>query len=82
MTDTQQLQRRRVDQIGQVSSDPLIVSGKLTIAGTRIMTPLVWEFHKAGDDDARSNEEYSHLHPEDIRAAIACEQMNRRKGAA
>lgn len=81
MTDTQQIQRRRADQVGQVSSDPLIVSGKPTIAGTRIMTSLIWEFHKAGYDDERINKEYPHLHPEDIRAAIAYEQTNRRKGA-
>jgi len=52
------------------------------IAGMRIAPEFVWSFHEARYTTEQIIEQYPHLHPEDVNAAIRCELSKRRQGAA
>jgi uncharacterized protein (DUF433 family) len=58
------------------------MSGVPVIAGTRIAPEFIWSFHEAGFTIEQIIEQYMHLHPEDVEAAIAYDVEKRRHGAA
>lgn len=68
--------------IGRISRDPRVMGGIDVIAGTRIAPSFVWSFHKAGYTTEQIIEQYPHLYPEDVDAAIRFEADKRREGAA
>jgi uncharacterized protein (DUF433 family) len=51
------------------------------IAGTRIMTSAIWNFHEAGYDADAIIEEYPRIKAADIRAALAFEAQRRKAKA-
>jgi uncharacterized protein (DUF433 family) len=73
------LRERAPEQIGRIDRNRYIADDQYTIAGTRIPTQAIWEFHAAGYSDQEIRRQYPHLAPEDVRAAIDFERERRRK---
>jgi uncharacterized protein (DUF433 family) len=71
------LERRDPETRGKIARHREIMSNRPVIAGTRIPTALIWDFHEAGYDEPRIVAEYPDLSPEDVRAAIAYEASAR-----
>jgi uncharacterized protein (DUF433 family) len=74
------LRDRQKDQIGQVSRNRYVVHNAWVLAGTRIPTTAIWNYHKAGYSATQIIKEYPRLTKSDVRAAIAFEK--RRQSAA
>jgi uncharacterized protein (DUF433 family) len=55
----------------RIQIDPAVMRGKPVIQGTRITVELILRKLAEGATEAELLEDYSHLTPEDIRAAIA-----------
>ena len=72
------LQRRAPDQIGKVVRNRYLVHNAPVLAGTRITTAAIWDFHQAGYDADAIMREYPTLKRRDIQAAIRYEQGRRR----
>lgn len=75
------LRDRQSDQIGQIVRNRFIVHNAWTLAGTRIPTQAIWNFHQAGYDTAAILKEYPRLTAKDIEAAIEFETGRQRKAA-
>ena len=76
-----QLRQRKSDQVGQIVRNRYVVHNAWTIAGTRVPTAAIWNFHQAGYDSAAILEEYPRLTAEDVSAAIEFESGRQRKAA-
>jgi uncharacterized protein (DUF433 family) len=76
-----ELRRRSVEQIGQIDRNRYLADNQYVIAGTRIPTQAIWEFHEAGYADDEILREYSHLTPDDVRAAIDFERHRRQRAS-
>ena len=74
------LRERTADEIGQVVRNRYVVQNSWVIAGTRVPTQAIWNFHKAGFATSDILREYPVLVEKDVRAAIAFE-VSRRKAA-
>lgn len=61
---------RSADQVGQVSKQNQVMGNATCIAGTRIRTSTIWEFHQAGYSVQKILAEYPRLTEDDVRAAI------------
>lgn len=72
---------RDPNDIGTIKRTPGVMGGKPVIAGTRIAPEFVWSFHEAGLSTEQIIEQYTHLHPEDVDAAIAYEVEQRKQSA-
>ena len=55
----------------RIQIDPAVMMGKLVIQGTRITVELILHKLAEGATEADLLEDYPHLTPDDIRAAIA-----------
>ena len=55
----------------QIQINPTVMMGKPVIQGTRITVELILRKLAEGTSEAELLEDYPHLAPEDIRAAIA-----------
>ena len=75
------LRERQSDQIGQIVRNRYVVHNAWTLAGTRIPTTAIWNFHEAGYDTAAILKEYPRLTAQDVAAAIEFEQNRPRKVA-
>jgi len=73
-----QLRERRSDQIGTVTRNRYVVHNAWVVAGTRIPTEAIWNFHRAGRDVPAIIREYPRLTPDDVHAAIKFENDRRR----
>ncbi len=67
------LTERTQDQIGQITRNRYIVNNRPVIAGTRIPSAAIWDFHEAGYSNEEILKEYPRLTPADIESAIAFE---------
>ena len=67
------LRERPADQVGQLTRNRYVVHNAWVVAGTRIPTEAIWNFHVAGYDAEAIIREYPRLTPNDVRAAIAFE---------
>ena len=67
------LQQRKPDQIGQVTRRRHVIQNAPVLAGTRIPTSTIWDFHRAGYSEEQILREYPQLTPEDIHKAIEFE---------
>jgi uncharacterized protein (DUF433 family) len=76
------LVERTQDQFGQITQNRYVAGNQVVIAGTRIPTAAIWEFHEAGYDDAAILREYPRLLPIDVRAAIEHQRSLREAMAA
>ena len=68
------LRDRQTEQFGQISRNRYVVHNAWVIAGTRIPTSAVWNFHQAGYSTDAIIREYPRLTPADIVAAIDFER--------
>ncbi|HKZ74207.1 MAG TPA: DUF433 domain-containing protein [Steroidobacteraceae bacterium] len=73
-----QLRTRHESQIGRVVRNRYVVHNAWVVAGTRIPTRAIWNFHDAGFDEAAIIREYPRLTPDDVRAAV---EFERRRAA-
>lgn len=71
------LRERQSDQFGQIVRNRYVVHNAWVIAGTRIPTRAVWNFHQAGFTITAIIKEYPRLTAEDVRAAIEFEAGHR-----
>jgi uncharacterized protein (DUF433 family) len=71
------LRERHADQIGKVSRNRYVVHNAWVVAGTRIPTNAIWNFHSAGHSAKDIIREYPRLTPADVQAAIAFEAKRR-----
>jgi uncharacterized protein (DUF433 family) len=72
---------RAPDEIGRIVRNRHVLGNEWVVAGIRIPTIAIWEFHKAGYDLERIPREYSRLTADDVREAIAFEEGKRRSQA-
>jgi len=56
---------------GRIEINPAVMMGKPVIRGTRITVELILRRLAEGETESELLEDYPHLNPEDIRAAIA-----------
>lgn len=69
----EKLKERTADQIGSIVRNRYVVHNAWVVAGTRVPTVAVWNFHRAGYTPEQIIREYPRLTKEDIEAAIAHE---------
>jgi uncharacterized protein (DUF433 family) len=74
------LTRRAQDQIGRITQNRYVASNRPVIAGTRIPTAAIWDFHEAGYSTAEILKEYPRLTPADVETAIEYEANARQPG--
>ena len=72
------LQQRRPDQVGKIVRNRYVVHNAWVIAGTRIPTEAIWNFHTGGYKIEAIVREYPRLTPADVRAAIEFESRRHR----
>ncbi len=75
------LQQRSADKAGQIERRKYVAGNAPVLAGTRIPTRAIWEFHRAGYSPCAILREYPQLTEEDIRRAIAFEEQARTQRA-
>ena len=75
--EARKLSERRQEQIGTVVRNRYVVHNAWVLAGTRIPTEAIWNFHRAGYNAAAILREYPRLTAADVQAAIEFE-ANRR----
>jgi uncharacterized protein (DUF433 family) len=71
------LRQRSADQIGQIVRNRYVVHNAWVVAGTRIPTSAIWNFHEAGYLPDRIIAEYPRLTREDVAAALVFERQRR-----
>jgi uncharacterized protein (DUF433 family) len=71
------LLERKAEQIGQIDRNRYVVHNAWVVAGTRIPTSAIWNFHKAGHTVDAIIREYPRLTPADVAAAIRFEARHR-----
>lgn len=67
------LTERKADEYGQIVRNRYVVHNAWSVAGTRIPTEAIWNFHQAGYAPDRIIREYPRLTQEDVQAAITFE---------
>lgn len=72
-----ELLKDRSNRIGQIEKRRQVASSAWVIAGTRIRTEAIWNFHEAGYTHAAILREYPRLRPADVKAAIDFESKRR-----
>jgi uncharacterized protein (DUF433 family) len=70
--------RDRSDKVGRIEKRRLVASSAWVVAGTRVHTEAIWNFHEAGYAKDAILKEYPHLRPEDVDAAIKHERKQRK----
>mgnify|MGYP000551257973 CR=1 FL=1 len=75
--DAMKLTLRTPDEIGRIEQHRYILHNSPLIAGTRVPTAVIWEFHREGYDTAAILREFPRLEPLDIQRAIEFEQEKR-----
>jgi uncharacterized protein (DUF433 family) len=68
------LRERQRDQIGRIVRNRYVVHNAWVVAGTRIPTTGIWNYHVAGYSATDIIREYPRLTKADVRAAIAFEK--------
>ena len=69
------LRERRRDEIGQLSRNRYVVHNAWVVAGTRIPTTAIWNYHAAGYSSKAIIAEFPRLTHADVRAAIEFEKQ-------
>ena len=75
------LRQRQPEDVGRVMQRHDVLGNTPVLAGTRIPTAAVWNFHVAGYDTSAILGEYPTLTPADVQAAIAYERGQRERRA-
>jgi uncharacterized protein (DUF433 family) len=71
--EAERLRERQAAQIGQIVRNRYVVHNAWTLAGTRVTTEAVWNFHQAGYKPDEIIKEYPRLTKKDIQEAIRFE---------
>ena len=71
------LRKRPRAQLGQIVRNRYVVHNAWVVAGTRVPTEAIWNFHMAGYKSDQIIAEYPRLKRKDIDAAIAFERKRR-----
>jgi uncharacterized protein (DUF433 family) len=74
------LRQRTENEIGHLSRHRYVARNQWVIAGTRITTDTIWEFHQAGYSLEEIQRQYPHITIQDIERAISHE-LEQRKAA-
>jgi uncharacterized protein (DUF433 family) len=69
--------RRRPEDVGRIVRNRRIQGNVPILAGTRMPTSSIWSFHEAGYSVEQILEQYPHILPEDVQAAIDFERERR-----
>jgi uncharacterized protein (DUF433 family) len=72
------LRQRQSSQVGRIIRNRYVVHNAWVVAGTRVPTEAIWNFHEAGYSRSAIIKEYPRLKPKDVEAAIAFEARRRR----
>ncbi|MGH7929214.1 MAG: DUF433 domain-containing protein [Candidatus Binatia bacterium] len=75
------LQDRDEEEIGRIFQHRYIAHNEPVLAGTRIRTSAIWNFHRAGYSTKEILDEYPRLTETDIEAAIDYESRQRQAAA-
>jgi len=75
--DIERLRHRGPEHVGRIVQNRYVAHNAWVLAGTRIPTVAVWDFHDAGYDIDGIVGQYPSLTPADVKAAIAFEQERR-----
>ena len=67
------LQARDQDQVGKITRNRFVGNNQYVIAGTRVPTEIIWEFHTSGYSAESILREYPDLTLEDVNKAIEFE---------
>jgi len=73
----QRLRERASGDIGQIVRSRYVVHNAWVVAGTRVPTAAIWNFHQAGYKQADILSEYPRLKAPDVKAAIDFEEKRR-----
>jgi uncharacterized protein (DUF433 family) len=73
------MRTRTRSQVGRIQRNRYVVHNKPVLAGTRIPTEAIWNFHQAGYDMRGIIREYPRLTPKDVTSALAYERGRRVK---
>lgn len=68
------LRRRKQSDIGEIVQNRYVLGNRPVLAGTRIPTKAVWDYHRAGYGTGRIIELYPKLTPIDVERAIEYER--------
>lgn len=68
---------RAPEQFGHIEQNRYVAGNRPVVAGTRIPTAAIWEFHQAGYDEAGIMQEYPRLASIDVQKAIEFERNRR-----
>lgn len=79
--EAQRLLGRQPEDIGRVTRNRFVVHNKPVLAGTRIPTSAIWNFHVAGYSPQEIIRQYPRLTLQDIRAALDWENESRERAA-
>jgi uncharacterized protein (DUF433 family) len=79
--EMQKLRLRQPETIGNLARNRHVAHNAWVVAGTRIPTRTIWEFHTAGYDTDAIIGEYPDLSAEDIQEAIRHEEALRHRAA-
>jgi uncharacterized protein (DUF433 family) len=71
------LKERTADELGQIVRNRYVVHNAWSVAGTRIPTEAIWNFHKAGYAAEAIIREYPRLTKQDVQAAIKFEEKRK-----
>lgn len=71
------LAQRDETDFGEVVTNRYVMGNRPVLAGTRIPTTAIWDFHAAGYDTDQITEEYPRLTRIDVERAIAYEEQRR-----
>jgi DNA-binding transcriptional MerR regulator len=77
----EQLRERQPSDLGRIVRSRYVVHNAWTLAGTRIRTEAIWNFHKSGYDSGAILAEYPRLTARDVEAAIKWEERRQRRAA-
>jgi len=75
------LRERQPGQVGKLDRKRYVVHNAWVVAGTRIPTEAIWNFHEAGYSVKAIIAEYPRLVPADVRSAIEFESTRRKRAA-
>ena len=76
---SRQMRARTPSQVGRILRNRYVVHNRPVLAGTRIPTEAVWNFHTAGYETAAILREYPRLRAKDVISAVAFERRQRAK---
>lgn len=77
-TASERLRERKKEQVGKLARNRYVVHNAWVVAGTRIPTSAIWNYHEAGYSARDIIKEYPRLTREDIRAAVEFESRRQR----